>query len=664
MHPTYCDGVLTTEEGGVLQRDNLRIQAKKIIYTKREGEVSVYAEGNLLVDYGERALVGDSLFFDFLKNEGCLTNGKSAFPPWYLGGKKIALTACGDILIEEGYITTAEGQEKDVVLSASSIILTSDQILKMSNIFFTVNQVPFFFLPFLRLDVNQPEYETPLSITGGWGGYMGSYVSLRYHLYSWKNWDAYLRLDGYFKKGLGGGLETEYVSDVYEETLYTRSYFAHDISIDDPKKRDRYRFQGNYDFVTEDGRAWAHLLYDVLSDPEMANDFPPYDFDLGTACRTEIIVHKQEDLWLANFYTRVRVNSFQTINQDLPSLQMHLHPLALGYGIIGESLFRLGYHSYVFSDNVVGADPYRAGRFEAHPRLYRPFSLSSFLVTPEIGAVLIGYSNNPHDEAVGQALFDANVLATTSTSRLYGRVKHVVTPYIRYHLLSNPRVAVDNYFVFTIYDGYALLNVVRLGAKQAFFLSPLPPSDYHLFIDLWANAFLGHTEVPSVIPKGYVEIEFQPNPFLLFGFDGAWNFAHNLVDYANFSSDMTFSENLAFGFEARHRNRFDWRKADFYNFVLDAARSEERLLNSALSEKRNTLLAKIFYRFHPNWEAKFQVREGWDRILEPSYLEYQIDLATLLFNHYRLGFCYEKRQADHRVSFSFKLNPAPPRRRI
>jgi hypothetical protein len=279
----------------------------------------------------------------------------------------------------------------------------------------------------------------------------------------------------------------------------------------------------------------------------------------------------------------------------------------------------------------------------------------------------IAYSNSPHSDSknasAGQALLDLNALANTQLVKSYGHLKHTLTPYTRYHFLSTPRVPVDDYYVFTIRDGYSYLNLVRFGAKNAFFLYPLPPPDYHLSIDIWANAFLGATEVPQVIPKGYVEVELQPNPFMILGLEGGWNFAHSQVDYANFYSDITLTEDIAFGLEMRHRSRYDWRKADFYNFILDAARPEEELLLSPLSDRRNTFLARLFYRFHPNWDAKIQSRTGWDRILEPHYREYQVDLGKILFNHYRVGFTYERRQADNRFSFSFKLNPSPPTHR-
>ncbi len=43
------------------------------------------------------------------------------------------------------------------------------------------------------------------------------------------------------------------------------------------------------------------------------------------------------------------------------------------------------------------------------------------------------------------------------------------------------------------------------------------------------------------------------------------NFAESQVDYYNVRLDWTLNIDVAFGLEYRHRGRFDWRKADFYN---------------------------------------------------------------------------------------------------
>lgn len=662
IHPCYVDGVLTTTEGGVLCGENLRIQAWNIEYTRQLDATppvyTLFAEGDLLIDYCDYTIVGDCISYNFITQEGCITGGKTAFAPWYVGGERIFLKSNGDLVVENGYITTSEGGEDEILLTADEITLTNDSCLDAKGIRFRIKDVPVFYFPFLSLDLKSTPH-SPFSVTAGWGGFLGPYLSVRYHLCSLKNWDIFLRGDAYWNKGWGAGIETEYESDVRCESLYTRSYYAHDISIDDPKRRDRYRFQGCYDFSSCDDRGYINLIYDILSDDEMANDFPPYKFELGTAGKTELTLHRQSDFWTANLFTNVRVNSFQSINQELPTFELSLLPFEIGpTGVIAENLFRGSYLSYVFSDNVRNADDFAAWRFEFQPRIYRPFLFGPVRATPEAALIGIGYSNSPESGAVGQAVGDFNLRLETNLSRCYEEVKHVLQPYAHYHLYTAPTVPVGDYYVFSIKDGYNDLNLVKLGLKNAFFISPFCSQ---IALDLWTNVFLDtENTLPQSIPKGYLNLDYKISPKFFLGIDSAWNFAHKQVDFYNARGEFAFSENLAVAFEYRHRGRFDWRKADFYNFVLEATRTEEELLASPLSDRRDIILAKLFYRFHPDWDLGLQFRHGWNRLVQPSYTEYRITLGKIIFGHYLIRFTYERRGADNRYSLSFKLNPSPP----
>ena len=41
------------------------------------------------------------------------------------------------------------------------------------------------------------------------------------------------------------------------------------------------------------------------------------------------------------------------------------------------------------------------------------------------------------------------------------------------------------------------------------------------------------------------------------------------MDYYNYRTEWSWNEDLAFGFEFRHRSRYNWRKADRDNFFLE-----------------------------------------------------------------------------------------------
>ena len=196
--------------------------------------------------------------------------------------------------------------------------------------------------------------------------------------------------------------------------------------------------------------------------------------------------------------------------------------------------------------------------------------------------------------------------------------------------------------------------------RNSFFLKSNSCFVRPLWFDLWANAFFNTRTLPQVIPRAYLNVEYMPFSHLFIGSESGWFFPHNQLDFCNAHLDITLNENLAFGVEYRYRSRFDWRKADFYNFILDSVRSQQELLASPLSDKRETILFRIFARPTPSWTAKFDLRQGKHKKQRRSYLEYRVELARTIFQHWRLALLYEKRQADHRYSFSLLLNPGPP----
>jgi hypothetical protein len=663
IDPVYEDGVLRTEKGGILAAPGLRIQAQRITYIKKPDAESpictVQCEGNLLIDYQEWTLAGDSLYYDFHSHQGYLINGRTAAPPWSVGGREILLLANGTLVVVDGFLTTSEGEVQDVAIRSPRICLTPDQIITAKHVNIRVNEIPIFWLPFLELDLNQVD-RFPFAVKFGWGGFLGSYLSFLYTFFSWRDFDATARFDIFFGKGIGFGIETAYTPGWRPTRLFTRNYVAHDIALDDPKKRDRYRFQGTYfdkfaDIVVEG-------MYDFVSDAEMAADYTNKDFSLPTAGRTQIDFRHKNALWIADLFARIRVNKFQNVNQELPSFLLNIHPFRIPCtGILFENTFKVSYLDYVFSEDVHLAKDFSSGRVSVHPFAYRPFFFGPVALTPEAGFIGIAYSKSPDGGgSVGNALGEFGLKMESAFSRCTPSWKHVVEPYLHYTYLTPPIASPDRHYIFTINDGWDRLNMLRFGVRNSFFLKSNALFVRPLWSDLWANAFFNTPTLSQSIPRAYLNVEWMPFSRLFIGSESAWLFEHQCLDFYNVHMDFTVNENLAFGIEYRYRSSFDWRKADFYNFILDSVRSKDELLASPLSDQRETVLFRIFARPTPSWTAKLDLRHGKHTKQRRSYFEYQLELSRIIFQHWKFTFLYEKKESDTRYSFSLLLNPCPP----
>jgi len=183
-----------------------------------------------------------------------------------------------------------------------------------------------------------------------WGGAQGHRFGLTYEFFSWERWKAFLRLDYRINRGLGGGIETAYRSLDHKTNFQTISYVARDSSIIHPGQRLRYRFQGIGDTLLLDDHISVHLSYDKLSDIDMATDYNDRGLELDTAGRTELVARQQEENWISNFTTRLRINAFQTIKQELPTFETSWRPFSFAEtGIVADTYFKASYLDFAYA---------------------------------------------------------------------------------------------------------------------------------------------------------------------------------------------------------------------------------------------------------------------------------------------------------------------------
>ncbi|MCB1082833.1 MAG: hypothetical protein KDK61_00850, partial [Simkania sp.] len=91
-NPIYKDGVISTDQGGVITSPELRIQARHIVYINKveKGKPihQVIAEGDLMLDNMGRIYIGRRLEYDFITKTGVVYEGATAVDLWFLGGEK------------------------------------------------------------------------------------------------------------------------------------------------------------------------------------------------------------------------------------------------------------------------------------------------------------------------------------------------------------------------------------------------------------------------------------------------------------------------------------------------------------------------------------------------------------------------------------------------
>ena len=663
--PAYTKGVLSTDKGGVISGPDIRIQALHIVYTKQftdENHVhQVIAEGNLLLEFGEYIFTGDRLDYDFKSQTGVIYNGRTMVEPWFFGGEYILLQPDGSYYIYKAFVTTSPSEKPDWLIAFEEASLSNNRFLTAKNVKFSLFGLPVFWIPSFNANLDLI-FDSPVGYSIKWGSRQGHRFGMIYELFSWNGWKTFLRLDYRIKRGVGGGFETSYTSQDNKTSFESINYVARDSSIIHPGQRFRYRFQGIGNSLLMDDKISVHLSYDKISDIDMPTDYNDRGLELDTAGRTELLIRRQEDNWISNLITRVRINAFQTLKQELPTFETIWRPFNLGHtGIISDIGFKAAYLDFVYGNNQLYDHDYSSARIEFSPQFYRNFKLGKIDLTPEAGGVLIVYSNSPGSGSKYLALgkFSCNMKA--DFWKLYNNMKHVVTPYIQYDYFTSPTVSPNSHYIFDIEDGWYRLDMMQFGISQSLYSKQGNGLiNRRLYADFYANAFFDTHSFPQAIPKVYADIVFNSFSFLRHSLSTAWNFNQNLLDYYNVRAECTVNADVALAVEYRHRSAYDWRKSDHTNFILDSYRTISQLRRSQVSDRRDTLLFHLFYRFHPCWAFEFESRHGWNRMTEPAYNEFEIDLLGTLPSALNFKLSYQHREDDDRLSVYMTIGMKRP----
>lgn len=659
-NPSYKNGILTTHEGGVIKGEDIRVQAKSIQYIKKyENNKFIHkieAEKELIIQYKGRVYVGEELEYDFTTKSGTVYEGRTFASPWYLGGDKIELKSDGSYHVENVYITTCENIDSTWDIHAGKVSVLKKELLLAKKVRFRFFRFPTLWLPSFKLNLKKFTGSPIFRYKVNWDKRSGPRGSIRYRLYSWKDFAVWGRLEYRLKIGWGGAIETEYEPDHKRTTFQTRNYLATDVLPKDPTKNQRYRIQGVYRSVSSSQKTKLDMTWDKFSDINMPTDFKSDDFELDTAKKTEFFFKHHEDYLLNYIYVRPRINGFDTVKQNLPSVFFNIKPYKLPIlNLIFYNRFSGSYLDYAYSDKLSPSlHDFESLRLETNNIVSLPLKNSYFNLTPHLGFIGIFYNHSPSSLAKGQAMLVYGGNFSTNFYKNYQKHKHICQPYIHYEGITQPIQAVGSYYIFSIEDGYNKLNLIKTGIKNQVYslrhIRCFPTYE----ADLYANTFLDSNFIPRTLPKLYLDIKWNL-PSVSFTANTAWNFFNHAFDFSNLRLGWTINENLAADLEFRCRSSYDFRKSNHQNFILDVSRDEKELKKSPISDRRNTILSHIYCRLNPYWSCEFTSHHGWNRKKEPAYNEYKIDLYTKVSSDWKVRVSYQHTTTDDRFSWAISL---------
>lgn len=661
--PVYSDGVLSTTQGGVISTPDIRIQALSITYTNAiiDGSPTetIQAQGCLMVEYGDHLFIGESMEYDFLRSEGVVYQARGAIEPWYIGGQTVYLCPSGEYIAYDAFITTSANRNTEWEVCSEKVIVNQNSRIRASNVQFRFVNLPLLWIPSWSGNL-KTMWRMPIRYHARWSGRLGPRVGMSYQFWGNEEWQANALVDYSFLRGFGAGIETDYRQLCGPRSFFTRSYIASDSSVADPDQQERYRISGVYH--DEIGSSYTiDLTYDKLSDKYMATDYYIRSFQSRAIGRSELSIKQQTPYWKLSLLAHARLNDFQSVKQELPTLSGSLRPIDLFCSsIISETCGKASYLSFRYDKELPDVLNYEGTRLSLGQRLYRPISHPFYTITPEAQLIAIHYGDNPKGSSADQIATGLGCTFSTDLYRTFSCYKHNINPYLSYQVWSASSNPITDHYLFDIDDGWTALSLARIGVRQYLYYKDLCSSKRWIFADIYTIAFPDQCNREHSIPYLYGSCTWYTNDHLRYLLDLSYDTARGNFAYYNLACEYTIHANLALRFEFRHRTAYSWRKVDYENYFIDAYYTEKDLIQSSVSDPRKTLLAHLYYRFDPTWAVELRSHYGWDRPTEKDYLEYQADLTRWLRAGWKVRLTYQHKEDDDRVSIGIGLGARPP----
>ncbi|MDE3055153.1 MAG: hypothetical protein KGI80_00430 [Verrucomicrobiota bacterium] len=592
-NPVFSDGTLSTHEGGVIQNEDLRIQAESFSYTKKGKDEWIIAEGNLLVEYAGQAFTGKSVTWNAETKEGVIYEGRASASSWFLGGEKILLHSDGSYEIDGGTLTNSPQRDASWGLSAESVKGYKDEEVFVEGLSAQLTPSAAIPLPDLHWSASPETASSPLHTALGWEGGRPT-LTTHASLGTWRNVSFSSDVTYRWLYDLEGTLATEYSFKEGNLTLQNSTGLE--------GKAWYYKLLGSGSWQSSNEKTEGELLWDKRE-----------AFCTSETGPTHLWVAHREPSFLWTGKIAPQLNSATTLREELPALALSMLPRSLGStGIFATSRCEAAWLRMHYADNSPCG-----GRCELMQELYRPTFIGPALFTPHLRATALLSTDSSLRTPSPSARLEYGAELSIEGARSYPTLLHRLRPYLSFSGLTPWRSST----LFSTQDSNLARSELRCGIQNLFF-----PKEELGSPPLFTSDLFLHTPVGILSPRLSLQCQMQLSSFDITG-TSSWNTLRPTWDEANLLCRWTLHRDAALIAEARYRSPYSWRRADSLHNALDVAYREQELLNSPLSDPRIAVSASLFLRLPPFLEMTLRAKNSFHQLHLPSAPNYTIELV-------------------------------------
>jgi hypothetical protein len=333
---------------------------------------SAYLRGNIVMTEGKRTIRANEIYYDFLKKQAVVVNASMRMfdekrgMPIYLSAERLRLVSNSVFQAQKVTVTSSEFYLPQLSANASRMVVMKeetaeqraqameqaqktqraeasgkqDEASQYVGTMYDVNMKYYnqtiFGWPKIRSRFVRPEIPISRLAVGNDSEY-GTSVETRWRLFQLLGWkepagmNTRLAADYFSKRGVGGGVESEYESENSHGNMI--GYIMNDRGKDDLGSVDSLRnldsgqdIRGRFglrhrEYLPDDWQATVEVGY--ISDRNFLEWMYRDEFNTDKGQETLLHLKQQRDNWALSILGKVRINDFETMTEELPTVEYH-----------------------------------------------------------------------------------------------------------------------------------------------------------------------------------------------------------------------------------------------------------------------------------------------------------------------------------------------------
>ncbi len=298
-----------------------------------------YLKGRVRLFQLDGLLKGEEMIYNFQTRKGTVLGAEGEAGPWRSVGDRAEKISTDSFLHRDGYLTSCDFEEPHTRMRAREIQVYLDDKVVLKNVVMYVGPVPLLYLPSYThpLDDKRPR----VTILPGEDKQWGLFVLTAWRVYLHENLQGRFHVDYREKLDLATGLDLKYRLPAGGEGIF-REYYTHQRSIQrkhlwtsliqpdkvqPTRELERWRVQLRHVWDVDDSTK-ATLEYNRASDATVVKDFFEREFGENTSSPLAYLQVVRTAPWYGlTFLVNERVNRFETVTQQLPTMTLNLRPM-------------------------------------------------------------------------------------------------------------------------------------------------------------------------------------------------------------------------------------------------------------------------------------------------------------------------------------------------